>query len=101
MKTLMVTLGRRANMGAREVGLFVVTHAGVDVNQIVDVRVRDGYSFVDVAPAVADTIIAAVNGKEHEGRAVKVELARKQRGEGDAKPAPAGDAAPEPAADKP
>lgn len=101
VKTLMVTLGRRANMGAREVGLFVVSHAGVDVNQIVDVRVRDGYSFVDVAPAVADTIIAAVNGKEHEGRAVKVELARKQRGEGDAKPAPAGDAAPEPAADKP
>ena len=92
-KTLMVTLGRRNKMGAREVGLFVVNAAGIDVGQILDVRVRDNYSFVDVAPAVADDVIAKVTGKEHEGRPVKAELARKQRGEAPDAPAAAAAAA--------
>lgn len=93
----MVTLGRRSGMGAREVGLFVVDNSGIDVNQVVDVRVRDGYSFVDVHPSVVDKVLGAVNGKEHDGRAVKAELARKQRGDDApagapvATPAPAGD----------
>jgi hypothetical protein len=91
-------------MGAREVGLFVVNHAGIDVNQVIDVRVRDGYSFVDVTPSVADTVITSVNGKEHEGRVVKVELARKQRLGSDEpapRPAPAGDAPAAPRGDEP
>jgi len=103
-KTLMVTLGRRAGMGAREVGLFVVNNAGIDVNQVVDVRVRDGYSFVDVHPSVVDTVLAGVNGKEHDGRAVKAELARKQRGEETSatpSPAPAGEPGDTPGAAKP
>lgn len=103
VKTLMVTLGRRAGMGAREVGLFVVNNAGIDVNQVIDVRVRDGYSFVDVTPSVADAVIAGVSGKEHDGRVVKVELARKQRGEetAPATAAPAGEPAATPGTDKP
>ena len=89
----------RAGMGAREVGLFVVNSAGIDVNQVVDVRVRDGYSFVDVHPSVVDAVLTGVNGKEHDGRAVKAEVARKQRGDEPAVPAPAGDD--EPGAAKP
>lgn len=92
VKTIIVTLGRRSNMTAREVGLWAVEQSGVDVAQVKDVRVRDGYSFLDLDPAIADRVIAACNGKEHAGRAVKAELARKQRGDEPTEaPVPAGE----------
>ena len=76
VKTLMVTLGKRQKMGPREVGLFMVGAAGIDVSQVKDVRVRDTYSFVDVDTGIADAVIAKVNGAEHDGKKIKVELAR-------------------------
>ncbi len=78
--TLIVTLGRRHGVSARDVGLFVVETAGIDVNSVRDVRVRDGYSFLDVDPAKAERIVQSVNGKERQGRSVKVELARARPG---------------------
>ena len=103
----MITLGRRHRMRAREVGMFVVQNAGIEIPQVRDVRVRDGYSFVDVDPVVVEKILAGVNGKEVAGRPVKAEIARRQRGDpppertagpaageaGEAKPT--GDATPE------
>ncbi len=81
VKTVIVTLGRRSGMGARDVGLWVVEQSAIDVAQIKDVRVRDGYSFLDLDPAIADKVIESCNGKERDGRAVKAEVARKQRGD--------------------
>lgn len=74
--------------------MFVVNQTGIGIPQVRDVRVRDNYSFVDLDPAIVETVLGKMNGLEHEGRTVKAELARKQRGEA----APAASPAAAPAA---
>ncbi len=55
---LFVARGHENNMNAAQIAQFLASEAGVDANNINDIRVFDKFTFITVSPADADTILA-------------------------------------------
>lgn len=55
---LFVARGHEDHMNAAQIAQFLASEAGVDANNINDIRVFDKFTFITVSPADADTILA-------------------------------------------
>jgi hypothetical protein len=100
-KRLFISIGRNRRLFPREIlGLITAKTAAVR-EDIGSIRILDNYSFVQVRDAVAENIIAALNGYTFRGRTLAVSYARFRKDAGedgreDAAPgSPAGDFPPE------
>jgi ATP-dependent RNA helicase DeaD len=74
---LYLNLGRKDGASDREVRDLLATHAGpVDVSEI---DVMNTHTYLNVAPADADRVVAALTGKEIAGRQLVCESAKPRR----------------------
>jgi len=76
--TLFVGMGRRQRMNARSLYRLLSDLTGLEEDQVGEVRSRDNYSFVEVAPDAVEAVIAALDGAAVRGRRLTVSLARKR-----------------------
>lgn len=76
--TLFVGMGRRQRMNARALYRLMSDLTELGEDQVGEVRSRDNYSFVEVAPDVVESVIAALDGAAVRGRKLTVSLARKK-----------------------
>ncbi|HAP42944.1 MAG: hypothetical protein A2087_08985 [Spirochaetes bacterium GWD1_61_31] len=76
--SVFVSAGRRQRFYARVALKILLEHCQLAEEQIGDIRTMDNYSFISVDPAVADSIIAKLNGHPFKGRPLTVNLARKR-----------------------
>ncbi len=82
--TLFVGMGRRQRMNARGLYRLLSDLTELGEDQVGEVRSRDNYSFVEVAPEAVETVIAALDGATVRGRKLTVSLARKKEERGGA-----------------
>ncbi|MBN1242811.1 MAG: DbpA RNA binding domain-containing protein [Spirochaetales bacterium] len=76
--TLFVGMGRRQRLNARGLYRLMSDLTELEEDQVGEVRSRDNYSFVEVAPDLAETVMAALDGATVRGRKLTVSLARKK-----------------------
>jgi hypothetical protein len=76
--TLFCSMGKRQRLYPRVLIDLAMDVAGLAPESIGDVRAFDNYSFVDVDPAKAQTLISALDGYEFKGRKLSVGPAKKR-----------------------
>jgi hypothetical protein len=76
--TLFFSMGKRQRLYPRVIIDLAIDVAGLAPESIGDVRAFDNYSFVDVDPEKAPTVIAALDGYEFRGRKLSVGPAKKR-----------------------
>jgi hypothetical protein len=74
---LYVNLGRKDDVTA-EVVAELLSSSGASV-PVADVELMNTHSYINVSKEAADTLCAAMNGRNHNGRAVVCEPARPPR----------------------
>ncbi len=79
--TLFVSMGKRQRLYPRILIDLIVERAGLGLEEIGEVRSFDNYSFADVAPAKAASVVSALDGYEFRGRKLTVNPAKKREGE--------------------
>jgi ATP-dependent RNA helicase DeaD len=72
-----VTLGQ--NDGADEARVRAALAALAPGVEALAVEVRQSHSFLEVEPAAVEALVAALDGKEFEGKALTAERARRRR----------------------
>lgn len=76
--TLFVGIGKNRKVYPRDlIGLFASNDA-VDPSKIGQIKILDNYSFVEVDPEIAQSIIDAFNGTDFRGRKLTVNFARRK-----------------------
>jgi len=75
---LFISAGRMRRFYPKDAIALLEDVAGIDRDSIGDIRVMDGYSFVQVLSSVAEACIEALNGYEYRGRPLTVNVARKK-----------------------
>lgn len=73
---LYLSVGRKEGIRPSTLIQFLVTHAGIDRKDVYRIQIREGYSFVSVAPGIAEETVAKANGQTLGDRQISVELAR-------------------------
>ena len=76
--TIFFSMGKRQRFHPRALIDLIVDVAGVGSEYIGEVRTFDNYSFADVDPEKAQTVVSTLNGVELRGRRLSVNLARKR-----------------------
>lgn len=76
--TLFFSMGKRQRLYPRVLIDLVIDVAGQPPEAIGEVRAFDNYSFVDIDPAKAEAVIAALDGYELRGRKLSVGPAKKR-----------------------
>lgn len=76
--TIFFSMGKRQRFHPHALIDLIVDVAGIGVEHIGDVRSFDNYSFADIDPDVAQTVVSTLNGVELRGRRLSVNLARKR-----------------------
>ena len=79
--TLFVSAGRNRRAYARELLSLIVQEAGVDKDDIGELRILDNFSFVQVRKGIADEIISSLDGKDFRGRPLSVSYAKPKKEE--------------------
>jgi len=79
--TLFFSMGKRQRLYPRILIDLVIDVAGLLPESIGEVRAFDNYSFADIDPAKAQTVISALDGYELRGRKLSVGPAKKREGE--------------------
>jgi hypothetical protein len=85
---LFVSIGRNRKVFSREILGFICSKAQVSRDDIGVIRILDNFSFVQVRTAVADTVIAAMNGQIFRGKTLTVNYARTKKDEESAAESP-------------
>lgn len=80
---LFVSLGSKDGVRAGDLVGAITGEAGIHGEQIGKIEIRETFSRVEVARAVADQVISALNGTTVRSRAVRVDLDRSERGRGE------------------
>jgi ATP-dependent RNA helicase DeaD len=68
MVRLFITVGSRDNVGPGDLVGAIANQANIAGSEVGKVDIRESHSLVEVAAAVADTVIQRVNGTEIRGR---------------------------------
>ena len=79
VKTLFFSVGKNRRVFPRDLIGFIIEHTAIDNSQIGQIKVLDSYSFIEVAPAVAERVIEVCNGQEFRGRKLTVNFARSKK----------------------
>jgi hypothetical protein len=79
--TLFFSMGKRQRLYPRILIDLVIDVAGLAPESIGEVRAFDNYSFADIEPQKADSVIAALDGYEFRGRKMSVGPAKKRDGQ--------------------
>jgi ATP-dependent RNA helicase DeaD len=72
-----LTLGQKD--GADEAKVRAAVAALAPGLEVLEVDLRQSHSFLEVKPEVLDSAVAALNGKEFEGKALAAEKAKRRR----------------------
>ena len=81
--TLFVSIGKRDNVRVVDLLRLFETQAGLGKDTLGRIRIRDRHAFVSVPKERAEEAITKLNGFDHQGRALQVEVAKAER-EGEA-----------------
>ena len=73
-----MSLGRKDGARVGEINRLFIEEAGLEREEVGRIRLRDKHSFVCVPTAKHEDIIEALDGFEHDGRELKVEVAKSQ-----------------------
>ena len=73
-KRMFVNLGQLDGLDNASLKQFINNYSGIQPGPIVAADVRHTYSFVEVEAAVYDQLVAKMEGAQHNGRSVKMEL---------------------------
>jgi hypothetical protein len=76
--TVFFSMGKRQRFHPRALIDLIIDVAGVTSEYIGEVRTFDNYSFADIDPSKAQTVVSTLNGVELRGRRLSVNLARKR-----------------------
>jgi hypothetical protein len=76
--TLFFSMGKRQRLYPRILIDMIVDGAKLAPESIGEVRAFDNYSFADIEPAKAQTVIAALDGSDYRGRRLSVGPAKKR-----------------------
>jgi ATP-dependent RNA helicase DeaD len=82
---LFVSIGSRDNVRPGDIVGAITGEAGIKGEQVGRVDIRDTFSVVEVAAAVAERVIRALNGTTMRGRSLRVDFDRKTSGPGDSR----------------
>jgi ATP-dependent RNA helicase DeaD len=77
---LFISIGARDNVRPGDLVGAITGEAGIKGDQVGRVDIRDTFSVVEVAAAVADKVIHALNGTTMRGRSLRVDYDRKGAG---------------------
>jgi len=75
---LFVSVGKNRKVFPRDLIALFADNDRIDPASIGQIKILDNYSFVEVEPEIADTIIELFNGQEFRGRKLTVNHARKK-----------------------
>lgn len=87
---LFLTVGERDGVGPGDVVGAITGEAGVEGDQVGKIEIRESHSTVEVASAVAERVIGALNGRTLRGRSLRVDYDRKDRSAGRGPAGPGG-----------
>ncbi len=77
--TLWFNIGYNKKLNKKSLSNFLVANSDVDASHILEIRVKQYYSFVIVKTLEsAETLIEKINDKEYKGEAIKVDFAKKK-----------------------
>lgn len=76
---LFLGIGHRDDVGPGDILGAITGEAGVSGDRVGRIEIRDSHSTVEVASAVATTVIQALNGRSLKGRSLRVDYDRKGR----------------------
>lgn len=100
-KTLYLNIGKMSRVYARDLVEMITDGTGISRDDVWLVRVHDKYSFVTLREADCEKAIAKLQGTEHRGRTIQINISTKDRRNQPKEAAPgnkeekaAGDAAP-------
>ena len=82
--TLFFSMGKRQRLYPRILIDLIIEVGSLGPESIGDVRAFDNYSFVDIEPARAESLITALDGYEYRGRKLSVGPAKKRDGQEEA-----------------
>lgn len=74
---LFISVGSRDNVGPGDLVGAIAGEAAISGSQVGRIEIRDTFSIVEVEGAVAEKVIAALNGTTLRGRSVRVDYDRK------------------------
>jgi ATP-dependent RNA helicase DeaD len=78
---LFISIGARDTVRPADLVGAITGEAGVKGDQVGRVDIRDSFSVVEIASAVADRVIRALNGTTMRGRSLRVDYDRKSSGD--------------------
>jgi superfamily II DNA/RNA helicase len=78
-KTMFVSIGKNRRVYPKDLAKLFSDALGIDAQNIVNIKVLDSYSFVDIPEGFADRAIELLNDSEFHGRAITVSHAKKKR----------------------
>lgn len=81
--TVFFGMGKRQRLYPRVLLRILTEEGGLSFEEIGDIRSFDNYSFADLDPLCADSLIATLDGKPFRGRGLPVSKARKRGAAGD------------------
>lgn len=87
--TIFFGMGKRQRLYPRVLLRILTEEGGLSFEEIGDIRSFDNYSFADLDPLCADSLIATLDGKPFRGRGLPVSKARKRGAAGDEETQPA------------
>lgn len=76
--TIFLGMGRRQRFNARSVYRLLSERTELTEDQVGEIRGRDNYTFLVLAPEVVETTLASLDGVSVKGRRLAVNLARKR-----------------------
>jgi ATP-dependent RNA helicase DeaD len=76
MVRLYVNVGRRHKISGKDIAQFIRSAGELSEEQVGRINQRDRHTYVEVDANVADALLQAVDGKELDGRPLRVEHAR-------------------------
>jgi ATP-dependent RNA helicase DeaD len=73
-----ITLGRRDEIGIKDLVDWIREHTGLRVQDLMDIALMEKFSFVSVPSGNSSVFLEAIQGASFKGRKVHVELANKR-----------------------
>lgn len=76
--TIFIGIGKSRKVYPKDLVGLILDTTSTRKEDIGNINIKDNYSFVEVAPEIADTIINSLNGMTFRGRSLNVNYARKK-----------------------
>ena len=73
---LFINVGVRTGASRDDLSSFIAEKAGVDVDQVHRVDLKEAFSFVNIAAEVEQKVLDGIAGEDFNGRSVRVERAK-------------------------